>query len=181
MNINKGPLKMFQGTRHPSGLELKGLQTVTPLQEQSDYEKDADFFRFVDPSSFSFEIGAGILSVGAGFNIFLTNPALHRLNLHSGLFAGADMPGDTYWRTPPLLSRHNPNKQCHEGYQPRLLFGPAAGALPRRIFPHPGGARAPWHRAPAAQRHARYLVPRLHAGTDLGNGIRPVPVRTFLS
>ena len=42
---------------------------------------------------FSFEIGAGILSAGAGFNFFLTNPARHRLNLHTGLFAAVTYDG----------------------------------------------------------------------------------------
>lgn len=41
----------------------------------------------------SFEIGAGILSAGAGFNFYITNPQYHRLNLYTGLFASINFDG----------------------------------------------------------------------------------------
>ncbi len=41
----------------------------------------------------AFEIGAGILSAGAGFNFYITNPLYHRLNLYTGLFASINVDG----------------------------------------------------------------------------------------
>lgn len=41
----------------------------------------------------SFEIGAGILSAGAGFNFYITNPQYNRLNLYTGLFASINTDG----------------------------------------------------------------------------------------
>ena len=41
----------------------------------------------------AFEIGAGILSAGAGFNFYITNPQYHRLNLYTGLFASINTDG----------------------------------------------------------------------------------------
>lgn len=41
----------------------------------------------------SFEVGAGALSAGAGFNVFITNPQTHQLNLHTGLFASINIDG----------------------------------------------------------------------------------------
>ncbi|MBE0638180.1 MAG: hypothetical protein IH598_06660 [Bacteroidales bacterium] len=42
---------------------------------------------------FSFEMGAGIRSAGAGFNYYLTNPGIDRLNFHTGFFASINYDG----------------------------------------------------------------------------------------
>lgn len=41
----------------------------------------------------AFEVGAGILSAGAGFTFFLTNPQTRLLNLYTGLFASVNTDG----------------------------------------------------------------------------------------